>query len=37
VVGLRLPEDEDPAPPKLTRAQSVKGKLKRSWTALSGA
>ncbi|WP_371424149.1 potassium/proton antiporter [Tardiphaga sp.] len=37
VVGLRLPEDEEPAPPKLTRAQFIKSKLKRSWTALSGA
>jgi cell volume regulation protein A len=37
VVGLRLPEDEDPAPPKLTPAQAVKRKLKRGWAALSGA
>ncbi|KZD22846.1 potassium/proton antiporter [Tardiphaga robiniae] len=37
VVGLRLPEDEDPAPPKLTRRQALKGKLKRGWTTLSGA
>jgi cell volume regulation protein A len=37
VVGLRLPEDEDPAPPKLTRRQTLKAKLKRGWTTLSGA
>jgi cell volume regulation protein A len=37
VVGLRLPEDEDPAPPKLTRRQALKAKLKRGWTTLSGA
>jgi potassium/hydrogen antiporter len=37
VVGLRLPEDEDPAPRKLTRRQALKGKLKRGWTTLSGA
>ncbi|WP_441244715.1 potassium/proton antiporter [Tardiphaga sp. 768_D3_N2_1] len=37
VVGLRLPEDEEPAPPKLTRRQALKAKLKRGWTTLSGA
>lgn len=37
IVGLRLPEDEEPAPLKLTRRQALKGKLKRGWAALSGA
>jgi cell volume regulation protein A len=37
MVGLRLPEDDEPVLPKLTRAQAIKSKLKRSWTALSGA
>lgn len=36
VVGLRLPEDEEPVRPKPTRAQSIKWKLKRGWAALSG-
>ncbi|MCG6206645.1 potassium/proton antiporter [Rhodopseudomonas sp. HC1] len=34
VVGLRLPEDEDDAPP--TRAQKLKRELSKVWTALSG-
>lgn len=37
VVGLRLPEDEEPARPKPTRGQAIKWKLKRGWAALSGA
>jgi cell volume regulation protein A len=37
VVGLRLPEDEDPVPVKLTRAQVLRGKLKRTLSGLSGA
>jgi cell volume regulation protein A len=35
VVGLRLPEDEEPAPVKLTHTQRLRGKLKRSLAGLS--
>ncbi|OYU91070.1 MAG: K+/H+ antiporter [Bradyrhizobiaceae bacterium PARB1] len=37
VVGLRLPEDEEPAPVKLTRAQLFRGRLKRTLSGLSRA
>lgn len=37
VVGLRLPEDEEPAMPKLSRGQVLKQKLKRRFASLSGA
>jgi len=36
VVGLRLPEDEDPAP-QLTRTGALKLKLTRAWLSLAGA
>ncbi|MDB5633772.1 MAG: sodium/hydrogen exchanger, partial [Tardiphaga sp.] len=36
VVGLRLPEDEDPVP-KLTRTAALKRKLAELWSSLSGA
>jgi cell volume regulation protein A len=36
VVGLRLPEDEDPVP-KLTRVEALKRKLADMWSSLSGA
>jgi len=35
VVGLRLPEDEEPAP-TLTRAQRLKRKLARTWSSVAG-
>src|ERR1700738_652945 len=35
VVGLTLPEDEEPAPP-LTRAGRLKRKLARAWSSLAG-
>jgi cell volume regulation protein A len=35
VVGLRLPEDEEPAPPP-TRAKRLKRKLARMWSSLAG-
>jgi len=35
VVGLRLPEDEDDAPPP-TRMQSFKRKLGELWTSVAG-
>ncbi len=37
VVGLRLPEDEEPVPVKLTRVQVFRGRLKRTLSGLSGA
>jgi cell volume regulation protein A len=37
VVGLRLPEDEEPVASKLTRRQVLKQKLKRRFASLSGA
>ncbi|MET0969642.1 MAG: potassium/proton antiporter, partial [Tardiphaga sp.] len=37
VVGLRLPEDEDPAPVKLTRAQALKKKVRQGFASLSRA
>jgi cell volume regulation protein A len=37
VVGLRLPEDEEPAPARLTRVQALKKKVRRSFASLSGA
>jgi cell volume regulation protein A len=36
VVGLRLPEDEEPAPPPPTRTGAAKRKLSRAWTRLQG-
>jgi cell volume regulation protein A len=36
VVGLRLPEDEEPAPPPLTRVGAAKRKVARAWTRLQG-
>ena len=36
VVGLRLPEDEDDAPPP-TRGQKLRRRVKTTWRALSGA
>jgi cell volume regulation protein A len=35
VVGLRLPEDEEPAPPS-TRAARLKRKLARTWSSVAG-
>jgi cell volume regulation protein A len=35
VVGLRLPEDEDEAPP-LTRRQRLKRKLAEVWSQVAG-
>jgi potassium/hydrogen antiporter len=35
VVGLRLPEDEEPAPP-LTRATRLKRKMARMWSSAAG-
>jgi cell volume regulation protein A len=35
VVGLRLPEDEEPAPP-LTRAARLKRRLARMWKSMAG-
>jgi cell volume regulation protein A len=35
VVGLRLPEDEEPAP-KLTRAGALKLRAKKTWSSLAG-
>jgi potassium/hydrogen antiporter len=35
VVGLRLPEDEDGAPPP-TRVQIAKRKLGELWTSVAG-
>jgi cell volume regulation protein A len=35
VVGLRLPEDEEPAPPS-TRTARLKRKLARMWSSLAG-
>ena len=37
VVGLRLPEDEDDAPPPPTRMTAIRRALKRAWTSLAGA
>jgi cell volume regulation protein A len=37
VVGLRLPEDEEPAAPKLTPAAAFRARLKRIWASLAGA
>jgi cell volume regulation protein A len=37
VVGLRLPEDEEEAKPKLTRRQFAKRRLVKIWKSLSGA
>ena len=37
VVGLRLPEDEEPPAPRLTRTQALGNTLKRRFAALSRA
>jgi cell volume regulation protein A len=36
VVGLRLPEDEEPAPPPPTRVGAAKRRVARAWTRLQG-
>jgi cell volume regulation protein A len=36
VIGLRLPEDEEDAPPPISRAAKLKRRLTKAWSSLAG-